>query len=516
MAKYTIAIMDKLQEAAGDNDLTDPTVLLPVARNTLFGQELNVIKSQYQDNFVLAFATHFFNEEIGLETWPLWRMALMSKMYSNADFINQTFDELENQVFSEYKIHKLNSDKTGDNKLNITTGNTVNVSNTHNDTENKTHEHVGNTNVNDTVTRDLSGTSKSNIDDIQNRNSNNTHNGENITDGKIKGSNDDWIHTDNSGDVTTHDSIDVTKTNKGHDITTNSGTDTVSNEGNEKNEALTSTGSESNNKTTIDNTTDDTGTQKFVIKTEVTEKPDITETNNSEQKYSDTPQNGLLDVKKGNYLTSLTLQDTKNHKSGTNLTKTEEHNDRTDDLKHHTKGTNEEHSIVEGGEYSESKSHNDITQTTEHGLKSDKELDITDTEKANNWSVQSLDTHVDTHNSGSQVTNNNTTVTTTDTDVINDVLTKKGIQNTDTTDKGTITDINSKKISENNNEDINKNGGYNTDTVESGNKNAVGNETEHNDLDEKNYTWNYEMFMKSETILNRVWAIFDDIFFLMV
>ena len=35
-------------------------------------------------------------------------------------------------------------------------------------------------------------------------------------------------------------------------------------------------------------------------------------------------------------------------------------------------------------------------------------------------------------------------------------------------------------------------------------------------VDESNYEWNYKMFMSAETILNRVWRVFDDLFFLMV
>ena len=35
-------------------------------------------------------------------------------------------------------------------------------------------------------------------------------------------------------------------------------------------------------------------------------------------------------------------------------------------------------------------------------------------------------------------------------------------------------------------------------------------------VEEINYEWNYEMLISAESLLNRVWRIFDDIFFQML
>ena len=85
MAKYTISIMDKLMEQA-TGSLTDYAVLLDASKKALFtNDELLQLDSAYRDPFALGFALHFFQDEIGLETWPLWQMALMEKIYNNKE-----------------------------------------------------------------------------------------------------------------------------------------------------------------------------------------------------------------------------------------------------------------------------------------------------------------------------------------------------------------------------------------------------------------------------------------------
>lgn len=104
MAMYTIGILDKLLANANGADLTDPAQLLPVAKATLFGTELNVISEEYRDRFALGFAQEFINDEIGLETWTGFRMALAHRIYDSAEYINTLFENLDKEVFSHYNV----------------------------------------------------------------------------------------------------------------------------------------------------------------------------------------------------------------------------------------------------------------------------------------------------------------------------------------------------------------------------------------------------------------------------
>ena len=109
MAKYTISIRELLQFYGKQDGLSiynNIPNILTLSKKYIFGDELNLIDENVRDDFAVGFCLHFFNDEIGLETFELWRMALIEKMYNNHDYINYLYTQLDKGVFQEYHITK--------------------------------------------------------------------------------------------------------------------------------------------------------------------------------------------------------------------------------------------------------------------------------------------------------------------------------------------------------------------------------------------------------------------------
>ena len=117
MANYTISIEEILQEHMGENQtINNLDDILAVAKQHIFDgapeQAMTAILEQYKDPFMLGFCMHFLFEEIGMETIPAFKLALASTILDNTDFINSTYEILENQVWSEYEIRKIENATT--------------------------------------------------------------------------------------------------------------------------------------------------------------------------------------------------------------------------------------------------------------------------------------------------------------------------------------------------------------------------------------------------------------------
>lgn len=106
MARFTQSIREIIYENKGDDDPQTLEGLHDIAERALFGEELNVLSDDYVDRFITGFALHFFNDEIGYETLPMWKMALKEKIFNNAEFINLTYENLDKTIFSDYKVHR--------------------------------------------------------------------------------------------------------------------------------------------------------------------------------------------------------------------------------------------------------------------------------------------------------------------------------------------------------------------------------------------------------------------------
>lgn len=107
MAEYTMTIADILRTNAGSDDLTTIDGMYAAATRALFSQEyLNYINSQHRVPFVVGFALHFFKDEIGLETLLLFKFALSEKLINHSPYINQLMDRLQTQLYADYRVEE--------------------------------------------------------------------------------------------------------------------------------------------------------------------------------------------------------------------------------------------------------------------------------------------------------------------------------------------------------------------------------------------------------------------------
>ena len=107
MGYVTTPLFNILRTNTHDYDLTSMDGLLNATKETVFdGFGINSIDYPYRDRFILGFALHYFSDEIGRETIPLWKMSLNEKLVNNGEYINQIFEKLDKQVIGEYKTHR--------------------------------------------------------------------------------------------------------------------------------------------------------------------------------------------------------------------------------------------------------------------------------------------------------------------------------------------------------------------------------------------------------------------------
>ena len=110
MANFTQSIREILQMNKHPlESLSKITDIEAIALRTLFDGEAidEAIKTEYKERLVTGFTLHFMNDEIGYETLPLWKLALEEKLYNNGSYINQIFDNLDKEVFADYKVSNL-------------------------------------------------------------------------------------------------------------------------------------------------------------------------------------------------------------------------------------------------------------------------------------------------------------------------------------------------------------------------------------------------------------------------
>lgn len=75
-----------------------------------FREEWLAIDEKYRKFFMSAFPMHYFNDEIGLETPMMFKIALASKLYENSAFINGVLENLDKNIFGTYSVRKLVND----------------------------------------------------------------------------------------------------------------------------------------------------------------------------------------------------------------------------------------------------------------------------------------------------------------------------------------------------------------------------------------------------------------------
>lgn len=112
MASFTQSIREILQaNKTAQQDLTNVNDVYDIASACLFDKmPENVISSQWRQQFITGFALHFFNEEISYETLPLWKIALNEKIYNRGSYINKIFENLDNEIFADYRVKQVETE----------------------------------------------------------------------------------------------------------------------------------------------------------------------------------------------------------------------------------------------------------------------------------------------------------------------------------------------------------------------------------------------------------------------
>lgn len=89
-------------------DITTPAGIYAAAMDTVFNTEgiLAPISEQYRQQLVTGFALHYFRDEIGQETVPLFKMSVNEKIWNNAAEINSIFENLDKQIYARYAVHR--------------------------------------------------------------------------------------------------------------------------------------------------------------------------------------------------------------------------------------------------------------------------------------------------------------------------------------------------------------------------------------------------------------------------
>jgi len=157
MANFTQSVREIIQQHADGQDLSTIEGIYEVGAPIFFGSEMNVISNEFRERFEKGFLLKFFNDELGYETFPLWRIAFQEKIFNNAEYINLIYDTLDKQIFSDYKVRKKNAEEASrlvtdvnGRSVNTTDGNVVNTN------AGTTNETNSNTNVLGEQTHDSS------------------------------------------------------------------------------------------------------------------------------------------------------------------------------------------------------------------------------------------------------------------------------------------------------------------------------------------------------------------------
>lgn len=488
MANYTISIREILQMNKQPNqDLTNISDLLSVGSACIFDKApLNVISSTYRDKFMTGFLLHFFNEEIGLETVPLWKIALNEKIYNNSDYINLIFTNIDKQLFAEYKVHTIDTavntssedseSGTGSKTTSNSTEGTETTTNEYSDTDTKTG--------NNTHSLQSSKAGGGTVTDAKTGTDTVTGTGT-VTNGKAgseinsKGGTDALART-------------------GTDTTTNSGKDEFTPEGSALN---TRTGSETQYDRSVEITTNLGGL--------------VTDKNNSVNITSDTPMGSLQNLRTpgGDATGTGVAYQTDGNRSYNYMSGASELGQTT---------THEDLSAVEvahGYDHSgtaddgvetvynttDTQSYNNRKDTTKFGKVVQEAKNTTDTTTYNSTDTKEYRNYLETEtrntqdataygSTNTQTRNTTDTETATNTDSISESDAKTGESEANTTksitDSGSEATTNSRTV-ESQGETLNT--GTLTDT-----------------------TLNWEMLYKSMPLLNKVWELFDDIFMILL
>lgn len=114
MGAYTQSIREILQfNKTPQQKLTDVEDVYDIASAYLFNEmPQDIISDDYVKPFITGFTLHFMNDELGLETLPLWKIALNEKIYNSGSYINKIFENLDKEVFADYRVKNVENSGT--------------------------------------------------------------------------------------------------------------------------------------------------------------------------------------------------------------------------------------------------------------------------------------------------------------------------------------------------------------------------------------------------------------------
>lgn len=433
MSKYTISIKEILQQTAGNDNPWEPDEMYNIALSALFGNEINVISEEYRKHFVTSFAYHYFLEEIGLETFGLWKMELIGTIYENSAYINHVYDLIGKDIFSQYSVkHKIGKA-----------------------TDNGNHSKTGKDISDRTIKTDGSSSAKSESDSTENRTTTNDLTNKTEYDSQQR----------NTGTTTNQSNGQITDAHTGYDEEIETGTRSNTHLGSD---SVRGTGTISTTHSGQDTTRDENSNIKNYIN-EVTIR-------------SDTPMGDLENMIRSPHVTAA--------------------------------GTGVDYATASGVEYnymSDASEHDytnvqefNTTQIVERGTADLQENNTTDTTTYNS-SQQQTDDH-----SNKTVYNSDTTqqrnITDTQTDNTLSAHTGMDTEKSTGTQQVVVSEEAHGASGEEHTDTTNDN--LTKDISESGTKSNDHTDSE----DVEDYTVTYDMIMRMEPMMRKIWNLFDSLF----
>lgn len=537
MAYFTRSIAEIIISNAGSDDYTTLEGIHDIAERTLFGEELNVIDDDYVDNFITQFALHYWRDELSWETLPEWKMHLKSVIFSNGEYINNIYSYLDKQVLADYKIRKVGSKS---NKIDATatigTSDTKSNNNTSGAKLNQgtqANEHTGSTgrseSGSDTLARGGADTTTHNMSEVHGKtgidttvNSGTQTDTKASTDNITKSGSDSVAHTGNEIDnatgaevfdktASTDRTVDGLISNTGSEQSDQSNGNTHTEDGSYRDTTVygktdTMNGSVDNNAVAI---TFDTPMGSLAnMRT-----PDTTLRGEGVSAAASVPETGAHTGggRTYNYMSGAVEDDSSNISKSTNTASGNDYTERTfDDYEtvdagsvHGLKNTSgvtsedtETHDVVAEGSNrttsnSNIKTHNTEDTTTygsgESSTHGETAQHVDDTSSATSYDTTESHTGVNTDETSYGGTESRDTLRSS-TDVFNDTTTRVD----------DLHEVTSQAQS----------GNINVSTG----TNSTGSSEQTDDLEEEASQFSYEVFMKMEPYMNKLWDLFDPLF----
>ena len=527
MANFTQSVREIIQQNADGQDISTIDGIYAVGKDIFFGSEMNVISNEYRERFEKGFLLKFFNDELGYETFPLWRIAFQEKIFNNGEYINQIFGALDKQIFADYKVTRKNASGTSSLVTDVE-GHTSNITDGTVSTTNSgtTEETTANTNVVDEDTTDTGTDTTAGTGTVAHAKTG--------TETVADTGTDTTLHTGTK-------SVDVdetdTRTKTGTDTaqTTHNTTDTLKKTGTEsENETVTEDNEIILTKTGSETTDEDRDVHHYETGSYRDTNHQVTETDNlakdnSFQVQADTPQGSLQNLRTpatdSTGTGSKLISDvTYNYASAMAEGGASHVDDNSEQVDGYTERTFTSYDQHEDGDIQSVTSFTNRADTTTEdkeavkaGTKTynlqdeDKKTGTETTQTTYNTEDENVKdgTTLETYNESNAETKNlqsQTTHNTTDTETRNtqDQTTKNlaGTRDVTETQNGTREVTDSSTSSTDTDTTVT---GSNTSSTE-----ATGETSD--ESEEISYNYNLEMIYRSMPLLNKVWEIFEDLF----